>query len=468
MANKDDSSFSSDAFLARIRATIAACKMLAPGARVLVAVSGGPDSMCLLHALLMLDYDVVVGHFDHQTRDGASAEDAAFVRAYAETHGLPFHLESCPVEEEAARTSQSFEEYARSARYAFLFRAAQQEDCMVIATGHNAGDEVETMLMRFLRGTSPRGLGGIPPVRGGGPVPVVRPLIACTRSGIIAHLKRNGTPYLEDATNADTSYPRNKIRHELIPLLELEYNPKLGDALKRLAALQRAENDFLQTHADAFLESCLESPTRLRRPAFAGGELALQRRALAEVAVRHGAEPNFDLIDEAVRHIADGPTGAACDLGGGVSLYNNRDTTDVRAEPPERDESVVELCVPCDAEAFGCEFRLSFMEAPPGRPLPEYCNPRRQLFDADAVAALGPLTLRTRCPGDRFRPLGMAGTRKLKDYFIDLGVPKGERDAQPLLLAGGEIIWVVGRAVSVEAAVKEDTRRMLQVEVLDG
>jgi len=436
--------------------------MLEPHERVLVAVSGGPDSVCLLHVLHDLGYAVEVAHFDHQTRCGASGEDAAFVRELACSLDIPLHEGSEPVERNAQAAGESFEVYARRTRYAFLARTAAAAGLRAVATGHHADDAAETVLLRLVRGTTPKGLAGIPPVRTDGALRVLRPLIACSREEILAHVHAHEFPYRTDATNADLGVPRNRVRLELVPLLERHYNPNVRDALLRLAEVQRDEDALLDSLARAFLTGCRNDDGSLSRAAFQAGDLALQRRALALFAYEAGVVGDFEAVEAARRLLIDGATGQACDLGEGVLLRNGRDIAAIEDLPP-RETGESALTVPGETFVFGRGYRVQLLETCPPEDLRRYCTPRRQVFDAEKMGA--PLTVRRRQDGDRFSPLGMRGTVKLKDYFIARGMSRGDRVRQDLLLCDGKIAWVVGHAIDGRYAVTQRTTHLLQVDV---
>ena len=448
-----------------VRKTIETYAMLGTADRVLVAVSGGPDSVCLLDVLRELGYELEVAHFDHETRSGESHADAAFVRDLAERWSLPCHCERRPVRAESEATSYSFEEYARKVRYGFLVRTAQERGCAVIATGHHADDQAETVLMRLLRGTSPRGLAGIPPVGAREGVRIIRPLFECTREAIVAYVEAAGLPYRIDRTNADTAYQRNRIRHELLPLLAKDYNPRAREALLRLAELVRCDNDLLDSLAASAEAEVAATDNALLRARFGGLHRALQRRVVARLARRHGVDCPFERVDAAVRFIVGAPTGQRFDLGGGLLLYNGRETTEVVSGPEETDDGEVALSVPGTTRAFDRCFAVARREGPLPPDVAGYCSPERQVFDADALG--GDLAIRRRRPGDRFGPLGMTGTKTLKKYLIEVGVPAPQRDRQLVLTGGGRIAWVVGHAISAHAAVTAATRAVLEVKVSD-
>lgn len=454
---------SSPSFPERVRDTVARHTMIAPGSRVLAAVSGGADSVALLEVLLELDHAVEVAHFDHQTRQGASRQDAEFVAEIAAKHALEFHLESRPVSSEAAAAGKSFEQHARDVRYAFLLRVARDRGCAAIATGHQEDDQVETVLMRLLHGCAPQALAGIPPVRIAGDVRIVRPLIECTRTKILAYLTERGVTYREDDSNADVTVPRNRIRHEILPLLERTVNPRVREAVLRLAGQQRVVNEFLARQEEEAIENCVMPGGAIDRAAFALLDPALTHRVALHVARVHGVRPDAARVAALAEFVASGAAGRRFDLGNGVLLLNNLERTE--AVKPAASPGATELTLPVPGEARFLDWRFTaeIASKPPAPDVRTFCTPQRQVFDADKVA--GALSVRTRRQGDRFKPLGMTGTRKLSDYFIDRGVPATRRDFVPLVVAGEQIMWVVGHRPSAAAAVSARTRRFVIIEV---
>lgn len=452
------------AFVETVRRTLCDHRMIAPGETVLVAVSGGADSIALLHVLVELQIPLEVAHFDHGTRDGASGEDAEFVASVAERLGLPVHVERRDVLHDAKAAGRTFEEYARDVRYAFLLATAKARRCSAVATAHHADDQAETVLLRMLRGTSPRGLAGIPPVRAEEGIRIVRPLIACSRNDILAWCADRGLAFRHDVSNDDPRHLRNRVRHDLLPYLQSGYNPSIRNALQRLADTHRIEDDLLSDLTRTFWAGCCANGTDIDRTAFAQGHLALQQRAISAMAASRGFECPFERVAAAVTFILSGAVGRSCDLGCGISLRNGHTTTRIDDGVSKVEPLEVALAVPGETPAFGQVFRVSVSDRLPDVPLTEYCGPRRQVFDADCVRL--PLSVRRRRPGDRFRPLGMKGSRKLQDYFTDLRISVFERERQLLLIAEGRIVWIVGHAIDAMGAVTANTRRVIKVEVL--
>ncbi len=448
--------------LETVRRTMTRHRMAADGP-VLCAVSGGADSVALLLILHRLGHAQAVGHLNHGARGAESDEDARFVEALAAELNLPCVIAARSIAEEAKRAGRNFEDYAREARYQFLAEAARARGCAAVATGHHAGDQAETVLWRLLRGAGPQGVAGVAPVSEAHGVPVVRPVIDCTRDDLVAYLAAEGASYREDRTNADPRFIRNALRHEVIPELARRFNPSLGKVLAQFAEMQRDEQTLLDEQTLSFETRCMDSAGRIDRRQFEQGPLALQRRLLRRLAWRHGAAPGFESIETARRVIAEKGGGRRVDLGAGVLLYIGRDWLEVVTPQPE-DEGEAVLRVPGAVQAFGRRFTAALIQTSPSTPLSRYCTPERQVFD-ERAAANGVLRVRRWRSGDRFNPLGMEGTRKVKDYLTDLGVGGRERAEQLVMTAGEEIIWVVGRAMNGRFAVTPDTERMVEVTI---
>lgn len=433
--------------------------------RVLVGVSGGADSVALLSGLLAVGIEVGVGHLDHGTREGQSAVDAEWVRELAEKMGVRCFVKAVDVPGMAAELPESFEEVARGVRYDFLAEVAAAEGYGVIATGHHGDDQVETVLMRVVRGTSPTGLAGIPEIGEWKGVRVIRPLLGVSRSAIEGYLRDAGLDYLEDSSNADPKYVRNRVRHELLPLLREEFNPQIDSALRHLAVLSGDEDDFLGGLVTETMGRCVAGEGMIDREGFRGEHRAVQRRILVRLAHRVGGAGDFSIVDGAVDFVVSGESGSHYDFGNGVSLSNGRDETLVVRKDFGGDASV-RVLVPGTALFAGHGFEFIELESLPDEPLKDFCGAGRQVVDADVLG--GEVVLRHREDGDRIQPFGMTGTRKVKDYFGDLGIPLEMRDRVPIVACGSEIVWIVGYAVSGKFAVGETTRRGLLIEVSDG
>lgn len=457
-----------DALVTRVRETLQNYGMLPAGARVLLAVSGGPDSMGLLHVFCHLGIPLEVAHFDHQTRDGESAADAAFVQAECQKLNVVFHSGTAAVAEVARQEGLSFEECARRLRYGFLADTCRAAGCSAIATGHHADDQAETVLMRLLRGTSPAGLCGIPPIGENGGIRVIRPLIECARHEILAALEERNIPYRLDKTNEETCYVRNRIRHELLPLLRSQYNPGIDEALRRYARIHREESEYIDRAARDLLKACLDSKNRLCRKELAQSHIAVQRRAILLWAYSVGLRPSFERIEAARVLILEGAAGSQCDLGanGAVVVSKYKAEFLFREDMPDPrggEEEQVFLQIPGETRAFGRVFCVRVLEQLPDRHLASYCNSFRQVFDADRLHS--PVMVRKKQCGDVFIPLGMRGRKSLKKYLSESGVPTTERRDQLVLVSGREVAWVIGHMPAAPFSVTDQTRRFVEVSV---
>ena len=446
--------------------------MAAPGELVLAAVSGGVDSMVMLHVLCSLCGElgvrVAVCHVDHGLRGERSRRDAAFVRETAARLGLPFR-ETALDGEALKREGGSVQAAARKARYAFFREAAAELGAGRIATGHTADDQAETVLMRFLKGSGPRGLGGIPPVRG----PFIRPLIEVGRDDVLAYARAAGVEWVEDDSNRDTRYLRNRLRLEVVPWLERRCNPALRRALVRTARLLRCDEEFLGAAAAAlFSEALIErggDAVVLDRAVIIGAHRSLSLRSL--ISAVGLVDPDVTLCSahlEALASLVAGPApNARLDLPGGLEARREYERLVVgRRRPPGGGAAAreIELDVPGDTfiEWARCAVEAGVVDASlNGAPPVEGIDPLTAYFDLDALRL--PLVCRTRRSGDRLRPFGMEGRKKLKDLFMDRKVPGRLRDKALVIASADEIIWVAGLARSAAAPVTRATERILRL-----
>ncbi|MCC6145016.1 MAG: tRNA lysidine(34) synthetase TilS, partial [Candidatus Hydrogenedentes bacterium] len=310
----------------KVRAYIAQEGLLEPGQGVVAAVSGGADSVALLLLLLEFGYTASVAHFDHQTRGGESAADLEFVRELAARLGTSFHSTTAPVAAMAEAAGESFETCARRLRYAWLADIARETGFHTVATGHHLDDQAETALMRIVRGTGVAGLGGIQPLRDEGRMRIVRPLLCCRREEIAAWLEGRGQAWRTDASNSDTHYLRNRIRHGLLPLLRAEFNNNIEETLARLTDNARADNVLLDQLAAEGWRRCVSDAGGLDREAFRREPGAIQRRIAAAYIAGAGGEAAQDHVLATVRLACNGATGTLIDIGGGRQLHAGRHT----------------------------------------------------------------------------------------------------------------------------------------------
>ncbi len=433
--------------------------MLAGGEHVLVAASGGADSTALLSLLTLLapawPLRLSALHVDHRLRPD-SARDAEHVQALGARLGVPVDVTCVTVSPRG-----SLEDAARRARYDALEAHADRIGADRIAVGHTADDQAETVLMRLLERTGLRGLAGIPPTRGR----IIRPLLDLRRRALVAHLEAIGLDWIEDPTNSDPKFLRNRIRHEVLPLLAAAHDGDLPATLARVAGEARRAVDTLERMAADALG---------RLATVEGDALLLTRSKLAELPPMVAA----DVLRQGAARL-----GSRAPLRG----WAHRGLRRVLAVPPPRRPfqlGPVILEVSGDRIRIGVgaplRVRRRALEVPGVTMLPEigllieartvaaagYAIPRdRQCvaFDADALPT--PLHVRGRQHGDRFRPFSGLGERRLKALLIDARVPRWDRDRLPVVEAGGEIVWVGGLRRGTQAPITADTRRIVELTV---
>ncbi|MBI2525191.1 MAG: tRNA lysidine(34) synthetase TilS [Candidatus Rokubacteria bacterium] len=446
-------------------ATIRRHALVAGGETVLVAVSGGADSVALLHLLHLLAPPLRLTlhalHVHHGLRPEAD-EEAGFVLDLCGRWGVPAHVArvSVAAPDDRGARREGLEAAARRARYAAFAARAATLGASRVATGHTADDQAETVCMRLLEGAGPRGLAGIPARRG----PYIRPLLETPRRTIEAHLRAHDIPWVEDRSNRDPRFLRNRIRHEVLPFLAEAYDADVIRALCRGAAVAREVVSGLDARAAAELGRLAEArESGLLLPAAAlaalPGEVAagVLRGALLRLGV---ATPLRAHAHRALRQLLDpAAPGRQVRLG---AMALERSGGWLRIGLPGGASLVARSWRLPGAIALpevGLSLEARSLSRPPGWLPPP--GPRTVVFDADRLPA--DLTVRGRRPGDRFAPFGGPGQRRLKAFLMEAGIPRWERDRIPLLETGGEILWVAGLRRGRAAPVTPDTRRILEV-----
>ena len=425
--------------------------MLPPGTRVLVALSGGPDSVALLHVLQTLErrgHFAVAGvaHFNHQLRGAEADADELFCRELAASLGLPIVVGRGDVRRLAEDSGRSIEDAARGARYAFLTGASASLDAGAIAVGHTLEDQAETFLLRLIRGAGPAGLAGVRPRAG----TVIRPLLEVPRADLRAYAGEHGLRFREDSSNADLAIPRNRVRLELLPHLQ-QFSAAIAATLAREAALARTDEEFLQAAAIEWTRLIVlqeDNGVALAAPALADLHPALASR-VARTALQAAAPGRFigfqhvdDLLELTRR--ADG---SAVALPGLVATRRGDRIVLGGALPaPFSNSFSVPLSIPGEVEAAGWKVSADCPTSDPLQPLVA----RGHTVVVAAEPLRHPLAVRSRRPGDRFKPMGMGGRgRKLQDFLVDRKIARADRDALPLVVDRDDrIIWVVGQSVA--------------------
>jgi tRNA(Ile)-lysidine synthase len=471
---------------ASVRHTIRRHALLAGGDRVAVALSGGPDSVALVHLLRELEAagDLAVAglaHFNHQLRGPAADADERFCRDLAARLGLPIEVGRADVRAAARLQKRSIEDTARHLRYEFLRAAAVRLGAAAMAVGHSLDDQAETFLLRLIRGSGTRGLGSIWPRAG----VIIRPLIDVPRSALRQYAAEHGLAFQDDATNADLSVPRNRVRHELLPYLAREFSPNIVEVLARDASLARDDDERLEREAIELAASVVLSDTDTDKGVMHGrgaasGRVVIDATALASMPAAlasriarlalerqaAGGFVGFDAVQRLLGLARDGEPGMALSLPGqqvrlrvqpASAGAGPRRVVELGAEParPSRrpgngDRNVgnhlrFSLSIPGEVVLPDAGLSISAAWAERGMAVEPVAGA------AVLVSGVGaPLEVRFRRAGDRFHPPGMGGrAKKLQDYLVDRKVDRGQRDLLPLVVDRDDrIVWIVGHAVA--------------------
>ena len=442
-----------------------------------MALSGGPDSVALVHVLGELASAgelaiAALAHFNHQLRGAEADEDEVFCRRMAGALGLPFEAGRADVRALAAEHGRSTEDAARVARYAFFEEVADRIGADVIAVGHTRDDQAETFLLRLLRGSGLRGLAGILPRSGR----VVRPLLDVSRAELRQYAEEHGLPFRTDASNDDVSIPRNRVRHELLPYLAREFSPGIVDVLARAAAIARVDDDCLRADAiDLARSIVLSSDTGAGGAELDGAALMSLHPALAARVVQDALRSHssgrfigFDHVERFLEFVRDGRPGSMLSLPGQRALH--RAGCIVLGREPARgnDGGAVNsfeflLSIPGEVRLDRQGWEISAEPLPAGDPGDGFRTGRGPAVAVASAPLTLPLAVRGRRAGDRFRPLGLGGRgKKLQDFLVDRKIPRELRDSLPLVVdAAGRIVWVVGEAVAEDFRVTEPSTGVL-------
>jgi tRNA(Ile)-lysidine synthase len=462
-------------FNTKVKTFLRRHRMISEGDRLLIAVSGGPDSVALLRVLFdfrnELRLCLEVAHFEHGIRGEEARQDGEFVRDLTTRMGLPFHFKTLDVPGMRAEAAKgNLEALARRERYRFFSAVAGAQGLSKVALGHTSDDQAETVLMWLLRGCGTKGLSGMAPVQrlkadDGLPADlvVVRPLLGVSKSDVIEYLKSKDLGYRIDRTNEDESFLRNWIRLRLIPQLKERIDARLPSRLSRQAELIRSEQLLLDRLAGEALDK-IRQPAGLDRQGFLEREEAMQRLMLRRWIAEsrgHLRGVDFEHIEDLLRLIQMEKPQSQFSLPGGWKLVREYESLRL-----ERRSSNVRPCYRYDFEPgvdlkvpeAGMVIRSAWVD-PPLLAWPETLT--EAVFDA-VLFSQKPVVVRNFRRGDVFRPLGMAGQKKVKQLFIDKKVPLSVRATLPLLSVGREILWVPGYGRSETGKVGPQTKEILR------
>ncbi len=455
----------------KVLETISQFNMIESGDRILAAVSGGADSVCMLHILNRLKntmgFELFCVHLNHSLRGEAADNDERFVAELCKELGIKFFARKVDVNELAKAEKLTVEEAGRKARYDFFRELSLKHKLNKIATAHNQNDNAETVLMRIIRGTGIDGLSGIPHIREDG---VIRPVLDISRSEIEGYCQKYNLNFCTDATNADNDYTRNKIRNQLIPYIEKEFNPSFCGALSRLAETATEDSNFLDGYAKR-LYARLANPMPSKKPiALHIDSLRFLEKSVAVRIVRLAAAEAVKEIKLSKTHIEDifklldNETGSSINLPQGLNAgisygWLTFTTEQYSVVPDNSGEFFAEVTIgeSVFVESIGKEISFAEVNAK------EYkCAINEIMADLDRLGTQ-PLFLRSRRNGDRIVWFPDGRTKKIKNVFIDEKIPKNDRDKIPLLCTGDEIVAIVGSRVSEKYKVTKDTERALVI-----
>jgi len=456
---------------------------------IIAGISGGPDSLCLLGILRETGYRVIVAHFNHKLRSDADA-DANAVEQAASRMNFASVIESGDVREYASMERLSLEEAARNMRYQFLMDQARRSKAQAVAVGHTADDQVETVLMHFIRGAGLAGLKGmnyrtiIPAFDKN--IPIVRPLLDAWREETVVYCAAHGMRPRYDPSNDSLDFFRNRLRNQLIPVLE-SYNPRFREVVKRTSLSLSGDHEILLQVMDDAWKACLVQQTAdfvsLDATALTRHPLGLQRHLLRraiEWLRPDGSDVTFATLERATKFLNGSIQRPRVDLTGGLHLlregllvYVLADTSDLPIERwPQmpNDSRTIPLKLPSSIPLSGgwkltCErWNMASLAMDQAR---SNDDPYQVWLDAKSISDA--LELRARHDGDRFEPLGMDGHEmKISDFFINAKLPQRARDRWPLLCMGNKVIWVPGHRPAHSFRLTENTRQALYFSMTRG
>jgi len=453
-------------------------RLISEGEKIVVAVSGGPDSLCLLDILVKLRNELGISlhiaHLDHGLRGEDSAADARYVARFARRLGIPATIEARDVRNYQARNRLSLEEAAREVRYAFFGEVATAAGARRVAVGHTADDHVETVLMHLLRGSGTRGMRGLSPAvqwktsRSG--YTVIRPLLELMRGETIAYCRERHFSPRKDASNLFPDPFRNKIRLLLLPELE-KYNPQIKDALLRTSRISADDLDFIESEAVRLKDRVVrleKEAVVLDKKAFLALPVALKRHLLRDaITMILGNLKDIDASHiESILGAVSKPAGKTIELPEGLNFtieYDrytlSRNQSDLCPFPLIDNE--VELRVPGKTIVSGGTIEASVISPSEKRTIPEADNFTVYL---DYEKTGNRLALRRRKAGDRFQPLGLKKPKKLNEFMIDARIPRSWRTRIPIVTSSGQIIWVVGYRIDDRVKVTGETQQIIRLE----
>lgn len=462
----------------KVLETIEKYSMLQKGDKVIVAVSGGPDSMSLLHILFTIKekfgITICAAHINHCLRGEEADRDEEFTGNFCRANGIDFYSKRIDINKKAEDEGVSLESAGREARYEFFEELKNKLNAQKIALAHNANDQAETVLMRIFRGTGAEGLEGIRPVRD---KIFIRPLIKVSRDEIEEYCRDNNIQPRIDKTNLETIYTRNKIRLELIPYLKKNFNEDVIGAINRLSEMVSADNAYIEEEVlNKYKTYCRYDGQKL----IIVKEAFNQKYAVITRIIRNalnnltGSIYNLERvhIDEIIclEKNQTGKTAVLPDglrvenVYGDIQIYNSTYLKENFIDNDENREYSVKTGEKIYMDFF--DITVAARIKNPDSDIDFKEKKYVKYFDLDKIK--GDITIRSRKNGDIFSPLGLMGTKKLKNIFIDMKIPRQYRDKIPLLCFGDNIAWIIGYQISEKYKLDADTKKILEITVKGG
>ncbi len=453
--------------ISKVKKTVKKYSLLERGDKIVVALSGGPDSVALMDVLAKMapemDLQIIAAHFNHELRGRESDEDEIFCRQLTEKYDLPFHARR--MDRSLRKRGESPEDFYRRQRYLFLQEAAEKFKAQKVALGHNMEDQAQTILMRLLQGSSLEGLKGIPLLREGR---FIRPLIEISRPEIMEYLKKNNLVYRQDSTNKNTQFLRNKIRIKLIPFLKKEFNPRLENSLAQTAEILRRENDFIKNFVAQALQSDYirvnDGSYRVDIGWLRGLHPAIRFRLLKSFLETLKPEEkrfSFAHVEALDKIIGNQKTGKKLNLPGMLSAFIEYNHLFLENKRDNLFKRNYEYPLAADGVFFIREKNINLFLQKVKREDVDYSSQNKIYLDLDRLSP--PLCIRNRRNGDWFEPLGMKGSKKIKDYFIDRKIPRRLRDSVMLLADSLSVVWIEGMHLSERAKITDNTINVLEI-----
>jgi len=454
--------------ISRVMLTIHSNQMIFPGEQIAVGVSGGIDSVVLLDILANirenLHISMVILHLNHGIRGKEADRDQHFVQDLSKRYSLPCLTKKVDVPRYLDATTLSLQEGAREMRYRFFEDMMKTHKIDKVALGQTADDQAETVLMRFIKGGGSRGLRGIPYVRG---EKYIRPLLDIWREEIRVYAQQRGLTFVEDSSNLNMKYLRNRIRRELIPYLK-KYNPNIKKRLVQLSQLLGEDDLYLEWLTQKFTKNIteLDNEVTIPIPSFLSLPLPLQARVLQTsfAKISSGIVLEYPHIRGIMRMVREGMGSKQVSLPGGLWAIKVYDTLFLRKGEWIKNEGLKEITLQVPGwtplQGFGTGIDATVLEGhicPPSEPREAYLDYDRLDF---------PLLVRSYQPGDSFMPLGMKGEKKIKKFFIDLKIPRAERRNLPLVITGDTICWVAGCRIDERFKINEGTKKTLRLTLI--